>query len=352
MPLNAFEKRMRNRFLFCLIGFLFLSYHLFSQEQKRDFTALFYNTENLFDTKDEPGRDDDEFTPGEARHWTNKKLNQKLVNISKVIISSSGFEIPDVVALCEIENRGVLDRLLSNTPLKNSNYKIIHKESPDHRGIDLALLYNPDSVYPLEYKFYPLQNQGDTVKSREILYFSGIAKKTDTLHFFVNHWPSRYDGLLESKPLRNLAANILKEKIKELQQRYRTPKIILLGDFNDQPSNESISKFLNARPVSGKAESNQLYNLSYPWMKNEIGTLKYQSQWSVFDQIIVSGSLIDNDKGYSVVPGNTNIVSLPFLLENDERYGGVKPFRTYYGYSYEGGFSDHLPIQIKLVVPD
>ncbi len=327
---------------------LFQPPFLFSQTGKGDFSILFYNVENLFDAKDGQGRGDDEFTPGGERHWTNKKLDRKLINISKSILNSSGFEMPVIVALCEVENRYVLERLVNDTPLGKSNYTIIHKESPDRRGIDVALLYNADFVFPIGYKFYPLLIQNDTVKTREILYFSGIINGSDTLHVFVNHWPSRYDGVLESEPMRNLAARVLKTKVEGVQARYFNPKIVILGDFNDQPFNKSISEILGAKPVSCTPEGSRLYNLSVPWVKSGVGTLKYRSQWSVFDQCIVSGSLLNSSKGYFVVTGGTKIVSLPFLLKKDERYGGERPFRTYSGYSYEGGFSDHLPILVKL----
>jgi hypothetical protein len=345
--LNIFKKRMRiSPFLF-LFAFVFLFYSAFPQKSSDDFTILFYNTENLFDTKDEPQKEDDEFTPAGERHWTNKKLHQKLVNLSKVILNSAGFEMPGVVATCEIENREVLERLLTSTPLKGFNYKIIHKESPDHRGIDAALLYDADRIYPLEFNFYALQKGEEIVKTREILYFSGKINN-DTLHFFINHWPSRYEGLLESKPMRNSAAKLLKQKIKELQQKVHHPKIIILGDFNDQPTDESLFEILGAQSVSEKVQNNQLYNLSIPWMKAGVQTQKYQSQWSVFDQCVVSGALINSKAGYSVIPENAKITELPFLLKKDEKYGGMKPFRTYNGYSYEGGFSDHLPIQVQL----
>jgi predicted extracellular nuclease len=343
---------MKISFFFILTVSLFQSYTALPQERKNDFCVLFYNVENLFNTKNDPDKEDDEFTPEGGRHWTNKKLNHKLINISKAILNSAGFAAPEVVALCEVEDHEVLDRLINTTPLKNFNYKIIHKESPDHRGIDVALLYNAEKVYPLEYKFFPLKNGGAIVHTREILYFSGILNKTDTLHFFVNHWPSRYDGLLESKPMRNQAAGVLKSKVEELQQKFAAPKIIILGDFNDQPSDESISEILNAKPVHKNIESNCLYNLSFWWEKKEGGTLKYQSQWYVFDQCIISGTLLNSKKGFSVVPENAKVSDLPFLLEKDKRYGGTKPFRTYSGYSYEGGFSDHLPILVKLILQD
>lgn len=333
---------------FILLFFLFLCFQCYPQNHKNEFSVLFYNVENLFDPESDSDSKDNEFTPAGDRHWTYKKLNQKLLNISKVILNASGWNTPEIVALCEVENRKVLEKLISTTPLQKISYKIIHKESPDHRGIDVALLYNSDIIEPLKYDFYPLTDGELILETREILYFSGIQNKKDTLHFFVNHWPSRYDGLLETKSKRIKAAKLLKSKVDELNQEFKNPKIIIIGDFNDQPSDESISEFLGAKKIDNKTNSNQLYNLSIPWQDNKSGTIKYQSQWSVFDQIIVSGSLLENKSETTVRQGDASIVKFPFLFENDEKYGGLKPKRSYIGFSYQNGFSDHLPVLLKL----
>ncbi len=175
---------------------------------------LFYNVENLFDNKDDSLTEDDDLTPAGDMHWTAKRLKLKLNHISKVILSAAGWNTPELVALVEVENRWVVEQLLKSTPLKSIPYRIIHKDSPDHRGLDVVLLYNEENFYPLEYHYYPLLNdENRVVNTREILYVSGILNGADTLHIFVNHWPSRYSGLLESKPLRLTAAKLLKSKI-------------------------------------------------------------------------------------------------------------------------------------------
>ena len=351
--MSELKKRMKNKvFLFCLV--ILISGKTFSQQNSNETTILFYNVENLFDIKDNPETKDDEFTPKGDRRWTYKRFNEKIQSISKVILSSVGWEPPELVALCEIENRFVLERLISETPLKSFPYKIIHKESPDFRGIDVALLYNDNEFYPLEYKYIPIRLENDSVlNSREMLYVSGIVKNTDTLHIFANHWPSRYSGLLESQSLRNLAANILRTEIEILQKKYNKPNIVIVGDFNDQPSDESISLHLGAIEYSENSlnlDENQIYNFSFSWMNQDLGTLKYQSQWSVFDQIMVSGNLLKTENKIFTRAGWAQIVQLPFLLEKDERYGGIKTSRTYYGFRYQGGFSDHLPVLLKLQV--
>lgn len=346
--LNELKRKMTNRTLIVVLLFL-LSIPSLSQENTDNISILFYNVENLFDTKNDPQTEDDEFTPDGDRHWTFKRLNSKLLNTSKVILSASGWKIPTVVALCEIENRDVLERLITNTPLKSHSYKTIHKESPDHRGIDVAFLYNAEQFSPIIYKHYALKTRNGVIrKTREILYVSGVINNSDTIHFFVNHWPSRYSGVLETKSERNAAAKLLRQKVDNLFEQYHSPKIIIMGDFNDNPTDESLSKILNAKKVKNEVLNSALYNLSYDWGKAKNGTLKYQSQWSVFDQIIVSGALLNATSGLVVKPENATIINHSFLLEKDEKYGGSKPKRTYYGYSYQGGFSDHFPVLLQL----
>ena len=346
--LNELKRKMTSRATIIVLLFLF-SIQSFSQKNTEQISILFYNVENLFDTKDDPQTEDDEFTPDGDRHWTYKRLNSKLLNISKVILSSSGWEIPTVVALCEIENGDLLEQLIANTPLKSHPYKIIHKESPDHRGIDVAFIYNSKEFVPLNYKCYPLESRsGAIVRTREILYVSGVINDIDTIHFFVNHWPSRYSGVLETKQMRNSAAKLLRQNVNDLFEQYDSPKIIILGDFNDNPTDDSLSKVLDAKKLNSNPVNNGLYNLSYKWGKEKYGTLKYQSQWSVFDQIIVSGTLLNAASGLVAKPENATIINHSFLLEKDEKYGGSKPKRTYYGYSYQGGFSDHFPVLLQL----
>jgi hypothetical protein len=346
--LSASKEKMKiNLFVFCF--FLVISITAISQIPEKDFYFMFYNVENLFDIHDDPETADEEFTPIGIRHWTNRRLNKKLVNLSKVILNSTGWPTPHLIALCEVENRYVLEKLLKDTPLKTCTYKIIHKDSPDTRGIDVALLYNSNEFYPLDYMYFPLKGNTDTIlATREILYVSGILGDADTIHIFVNHWPSRYSGLLESVEGRHIAAQTLRTCIDSVQTRYVNPKIIVAGDFNDQPFDESIALFLKAEKPTGDFENNRLYNLSWPMIKEDIKTMKYQMQWAVFDQLIVSGSLMKPENGLYTMTDWAMIAQLPYLLEKDVRYGGMKLNRTYIGYRYHGGFSDHLPVLLKL----
>jgi predicted extracellular nuclease len=335
--------------LFLTLFFSFIIVLAFAQDDK-EYTVMFYNVENFFDTKNDSLSNDDEFTAAGERHWTWKRFEQKVQHTGKAIIAAGGWQMPDVIGLCEIENKYVLQRLLKDTPLKKVSYRIIHKESPDHRGIDVSLLYNPQTFYPLSYEYYPLKDEfGDTISTRELMYVSGVFGEKDTVHVFVNHWPSRYAGVMETRRYRKIAAILLKEKCEALWLKNKFAKIIVVGDFNDQPQDESIKNVLGAKLVSDSINSSQLYNLSSNWLKDDMGTLKYQSQWFVFDQIIVSGSLLHDSIGLHTNTNYATVCQFPFLFENDKTYGGKKLFRTYNGYKYNGGFSDHLPVLLKLI---
>ncbi len=344
--MNVWLRKMKNSL--CLIFLLCLFIPAYSQEEVDNFSLLFYNVENLFDIQNDSLTQDDEFTPSGERHWSYKRFNDKLNNISKVILSAAGWKAPSIIAMVEIENRYVLEQLKNNTPLRTQSYKIIHKESPDLRGIDVALFYNPEEFYPLKYEYYPLKKvDGQILNSREILYVAGLLGGKDTLHIFVNHWPSRYSGFMETKDLRNAAASLLRSKVDQLILENVNVKLVIVGDFNDEPENESVSKYLKAQGIKNENYPDQLYNLSAGW-KSGTGTLKYQGDWFTFDQIIVSGALLNSKQRLSVSPNDATICNFPFLLEEDKTYGGMKPFRTYTGLKYNRGFSDHLPVLLRI----
>jgi predicted extracellular nuclease len=315
------------------------------------FRIQFYNTENFFDTFDDPNTADNEFLPDSKRHWTYKRYQQKLNNIYKVIISL-GDQPPALVGMAEVENDLVLKDLTQKTPLLKFNYHFIHHDSPDPRGIDAALLYRPDQFKPLKITFYKVRFSEDARKrTREIVYVKGLALGTDTIHVFVNHWPSRVSGELKTERLRLNAAHILRQKTDSIMHQSPSAKIVIVGDFNDEPTDQSILNELKALPLNRNAESKSLYNLSLPWMKeiSIIGTLKYKGDWSVFDQIIVSSSLLKHStQGLKYLKGSAKIDDAVFLLIKDDKYGGNQPFRTYNGYKYTGGFSDHLPVYFDL----
>lgn len=349
--MNELKRKKKNKLslLLCLILTLLITSHSSLASLKNDstYTIMFYNVENLFDIDNDPTTIDEEFLPNGDRFWNNHKFYLKLKRIFQVIMAAGQGELPVVIGLCEIENQTVLELLLHTTPLAKMGYKIVHKESPDRRGIDVALLYREDLFDPINYKTFPVINPNDTeFKTRDILYVKGKIAN-DTLHFFINHWPSKYGGLMETIPLRALAAKTLRTNIDSLFTLNSNSKIIAMGDFNDSPFDESISKELMALTHFDSISLSSLYNLAYPLAEIGRGSNKYQGKWELIDQIIVSGALLQ-PKGLSTSTNSFHIFSPPFLLEPDKNFLGEKPFRTYVGFKYNNGFSDHLPVLLHL----
>lgn len=307
---------------------------------------MFYNVENLFDVRDDSLTNDDEFLPDSPRRWTRYRMDEKCRNLSRVILNAGGWNPPVLVGLCEIENAWVLGRLLYDTGLNNTGYKAVHYDSPDERGIDVALLYMASRFEVLESRpvCVGLLNDGST--TRDILYVMGVVDNYDTLHLFVNHWPSRYGGAETSKPRRIQAARVLSSAVDSVRRAYPLANIVLMGDFNEDPDSKLFRDCLS---TGGLDEDTPLYA---PALELELGsgTLKYRYQWQVFDQIMVSRGLLNPASRIYLKEPVLRIVKLPFLLEQDERYGGQKPFRSYLGIKYQGGYSDHLPVMIYLEV--
>jgi len=326
---------------------------LYDTDRRGELRIMFYNAENLFDTYNDSLTQDDEFLPDGPKHWNYKRFVDKLNKLCKVIIAVGGWEPPEIIGLCEIENISVLSKLIYDTPLSKYEYGIVHKDSPDTRGIDVALLYRRDKIDLLQESYFSIPFPWDSLKkTRDILYFKGRTLKKDTLHIFINHWPSRYGGQLETEPYRIYASTILRNKVDSVFSLDKKPKIIIAGDFNDEPENKSLAEYLSAvnNPdiTSGEIEYDSLYNLSYSLLSNtKLGSYKYKSDWQVFDQFIVSGTLI-NSHNIITSPDDIHIFNAAFLLVKDEIYSGYRPFKTYRGYKYEGGFSDHLPVYLDL----
>jgi hypothetical protein len=340
--------KIKYRKLYLILLVLFLAVYVSGNNPPDHYRILFYNVENLFDTEDDPNTNDEEFLPQGDRFWNGKKLNNKLNRIFQVLMAAGEGQPPVLIGLCEVENLAVLEMLLYRTSLGKMGYKIVHRESPDNRGIDVALLYRNDFFTPINYELLPVSDpQNPDFKTRDILYAMGTIGQ-DTLHVFVNHWPSKYGGTMETKALRILAAKILKDKLDKLSSIHPVAKIIIMGDFNDSPLDESVRQHLKALSPNLPIVSGELYNLAYPAAIAQKGTYKYQGKWEVIDQIIVSGYLLNSTLGLKTEPGSFRIFEAPFLLEDDKNYLGEKPFRTYQGFKYHNGFSDHLPVLIDL----
>ncbi|PKP48949.1 MAG: endonuclease [Bacteroidetes bacterium HGW-Bacteroidetes-11] len=340
--------------VFPVLLFLFIagSHQSIAQNKEskpEEFRIMFYNVENLFDPFDDTLKNDAEFLPGGMRGWTWKKFEKKLQNTSKVIISTGGWRPPEIVGFCEVENRFSLIQLLKRTPLERFGYQIVHEESNDFRGIDVALIYRPDKFKKLYHRAIPVIFEGDTAATtRDILYVKGLAG-TDTLHVFINHWPSKYGGASATIPRRRDAALALRRVVDSLNAVVTHPLIVITGDFNDTPEDESVLTHLGAQLKEPATEGPFLFNLMGPFLgKWDTGTHKFREEWSIIDQFIVSSALLRKTEGLKLSDKKAEIVRFPFLIEEDRTHNGTKPYRTYNGMRYQGGFSDHLPILLHL----
>lgn len=268
--------------------------------------------------------------PDAVRHWTPDRYWRKVNNIGQVIISCSPDTLPDLVALVEVENDSVLRDLTRRSLLRNAGYEYLMTSSPDLRGIDVALLYQPFSFRPICYDYLDVQPLEGMRPTRDILYVQGETVNGDTLHVFVVHAPSRFGGEKPTRPNRRI---VMERLIGAIQLLSPTAKVIVAGDFNDYADSPSL-QFL---------EPNGLHNVSSgaKGTHGAQGTYRYEGRWQSIDHVLVSTVLCES-------VAQTYINDAPFLLEEDKKYGGVKPFRTYNGYRYQRGFSDHLPLVVRL----
>ncbi len=326
--------------------------------QKKDYSIAciaFYNFENLFDTLDQPGVNDAEFTPQGPRHWNTARYTEKLGNLAEVVQQIGLDATPDGPALlgvAEIENRSVLEDFSRQEKIAARRYQVIHYDSPDYRGIDVALLYNPRYFRELASRPLPVTTNdldGRPLITREALYVKGILNG-DTLHILVNHWPSRRGGEEATRPLRNACAALNRQVADSLRAINPYARIIVMGDLNDDPINESVVKVLNASGDKKKVSPDQFYNPFLSFYNKGIGTLAYQDAWSLFDQIILSYGFVHRDD--TVEPGymfyKAGVFNKPWLIQKSGRYKGY-PFRTFDFDNYIAGYSDHLATYVLLI---
>ena len=310
---------------------------------------VFYNLENLYDPHEDSTKPNKEFSAKGSKRWTYSRFFNKLNHLAKTFIAIGEWEPPAIIGICEVENRYVMNKIIYQTPLKNFKYKFVHFESPDTRGIDVALIYRPTVFNLLLSRKISIYLPSDSLMhTRDILYVKGILFAKDTVHIFVNHWPSRLGGFTESVPKRGIVAQTLRSTLDSLQKNQPDPSIIIMGDFNDEPDQPAISELLKAGNYSDQTTSTSLVNLMLPLINKNIGTYKYLGKWGIIDQFLVSGNLLIKEKGLHTSAGSIHIFHAPFLLEDDEHYLGKKPFRTYSGPKFIGGFSDHLPIYLDV----
>lgn len=317
--------------------------------EKKSLRIMCYNVENYFDCVDDSTTLDEEYLPGGMRGWNYQKYQQKQANIGKVITALGGWEPPALVGLCEVESEKCMRDLTVFSGLKSLKYKFVHHESPDARGVDVALLYQPSVFKPINDRAISIVSPETPLsKTRDILYVSGKIPSGDTLHIFVCHFPSRLGGELESEQKRVFVASVLRAAVDSVFSVCAEAAIVIIGDFNDYPDNKSMLTVLGANPPQANPISHKLYNLMFPIHKSGKGTHKHAGEWGALDQIIVSGSLLNMKRTVFTTVADTRIFDAPFLLEDDNKYFGQQPARTYLGMTYKGGFSDHLPVYVDL----
>ena len=313
------------------------------------YRALFYNVENLFDTLNQEGARDGEFTPTGSKNWKGDKYRKKIVDIGMVFATAFREQEPLFIGLCEVENRQVLEDLVKSPFIQQHQLKVIHYESPDFRGIDVAMLYNPALFKPLYHESIAVTIPDSNFRTRDILYVVGHVQGIDTFHIFINHWPSRRGGLEKSEPKRLLAARILRNKVDSIMSAVDNAEIILTGDFNDEPLNNSISRTLSAQTEIVDSDSSYLYNMMSDTATLEHpGTYKYRHSWNMLDQFIVSTTFFNSKDAYFTYPDDAGVVDNGMFLMDDDRYPGSMPLRTYIGSEYLGGPSDHLAVYLDL----
>ena len=311
--------------IFCLL--LLLSSTFLTAQNKKQYRVGaigFYNFENLFDIEDDPAIRDEEYTPNGSRNWTEELYQTKLDNLAKVVSEMGTDLTPDGMSL-------------------------LHFDSPDRRGIDVALLYQPKYFKVEQAQAIPVEifeGNGDRKYTRDVLFVSGKFDQ-DLIHVFVNHWPSRSGGAAASQAYRNAAAMEVKLVCDSLLLADPKAKIVIMGDLNDDPSSPSVKKVLNAKYKPKALKGPGFFNPMHAYFKKGIGTLAYRDAWNLFDQIIISEGLLNSsESGYQYY--KAQIFSPKYLYQKTGNFKGY-PFRTFGGNTYLGGYSDHFPVYIFLI---
>ena len=340
-----------NKIIFILLLFTFYK-PTFAQQSYKSAIIAFYNCENFYDTIDNPLVNDDDFTPQGDKNYNSSIYWNKVEHLATVL-SQIGAEVnpdgPAIIGIAEIENDTVLNDLVNHPLLKNRNYKIVHYDSRDIRGIDVALIYNPKyfSVETSKKLFVHLPSGAkEAIFTRDILYVKGKLGG-ETIHVFVNHWPSKRGGEERSAPGREAAAQVDKNFIDSLEKMDTNAKIIVMGDLNDDPVSTNLTKVLRAKSKIEDVHRGELYN---PWVdlyRRGIGTLAYDDAWGLFDQIIINYPWLNKgQQGFFYY--RQSIFNKPFMIENLGKYKGY-PMRTWDGNTYRGGYSDHFPTYLIML---
>jgi len=301
-------------------------------------TILSFNCENAFDISHDVGKDDSEYVEGGKRNWSKNRFYKKLNGIAQVIAAADTIKPVGIVVLCEVENDTVLHYLLHKTPLKSMNYDYVMTDSPDKRGVDVAIIYSHFVYRPVMVESVRPKHVG--TPTRDILHVAGVVPNGDTLDVYSVHLPSKLGGK-EGNTKSMQVTQGLKMHVDSVLSVRQTGKVIVLGDYNAEFKSPQISEVLSAGKYwsTDVRPSSRLFDVVEEKVPKGLGSYKYKGKWSVIDHVLVSGNVSLSDAG---------ILTCPILLENDDKYGGVKPKRTYVGYKYNGGISDHLPVWIRV----
>ncbi len=316
-----------------LILFLMVS-EVSAQNQAAVFTAAWWNVENLFDLRDDPKTNDDEFTPTGDRHWTRRRLNDKVNGIYKTLLM---MDLPDVVGLGEVENAYVLRELCQGTPLAQIPYRYVHYDSPDRRGIDVALIYRTDRFTVTHSRSISVSDSAEGYFTRDILLVEGVTAEGDSVCLLVNHWPSKRGGE-EADAQRLRIADTLRTQMVELHAKHPTAAIIAMGDMNSSVEEAAIAQGMGFGSDTLSSDGIRLLTQRLP---RDMGSHKYQGQWRYIDHMFFLADDLWQVK-------KLKLLRFDHLLTDDGNRPGQRPKRTYQGPRYEGGLSDHLPLLLKL----
>lgn len=310
----------------------------------------FYNLENLYDTIDSPDSDDAEFLPASPKQWGTSRYNRKLERLGSVIAAMGKDLHPNglaILGVCEVENKKVVEDLVNHPVLAARNYKVVHEDSPDRRGVDVALIHDPKIFKVYAHRSYRLtMPDAPEFRTRDQLLVSGILDG-DTTHVIVAHWPSRRGGEKRSMPNRAAAGDLGRHIIDSLFQRDPGARIIYMGDLNDDPVNKSITQHLRASGDRKVAKEKVMFNAMHEPYQKGIGTLAWRDNWNLFDQIIISPSILNGTNGSYRLHG-VRVFNEPYLRQQDGNFAGY-PFRNFVGDTFQDGYSDHFPVFMVLV---
>ncbi|MDF1571136.1 MAG: endonuclease [Bacteroidales bacterium] len=327
---------------------IFVQTNLYAQRGEHTFTVMFYNVENLFDTINHPDFDDEEFTPAGSKQWDYGRYGKKLEDIARVILSVPEKELPALIGFAEVENQSVLEDLVQQRGLRREEYKAIVIDTDDPRGIDCGLIYRTDLFKYRTHRMLPVEDlSGNDYPLRGILHVEGTGPDGAPLHIYINHWKSRRGGVKETEHLRVYAGIAMRRELDRLLSTSTDPRAIVMGDFNDEPTNKSIFDVLHAANKRMNIAINDAYNLFYDIHNMGLGgSYNYQGTWQMYDQIIVSYSLLNQSRGLSTTFDGGKILKEEWMLYHDERNDVKVPNRTYGGDNYYGGISDHFPLYV------